>query len=69
MAEEDVAATTEEVAEPKTPFLEAAGNDRENLVLSLAASILFDGEAEFTVCCTRQTSLAQAFPSSLPNPL
>lgn len=51
MAEEEPT-TTEEVAEEVeqvTPFLATEGNDKANLVLSLASAILFDGSAEFTV--------------------
>ena len=56
MAEEEPTTTevaeevAEEVAAPQPKFLEAAGNDKANLVLSLASAILFDGSADFTVC-------------------
>jgi len=48
MAEEEPV-TQEEEVEQTTPFLATEGNDKANLVLALASSILFDGSAEFTV--------------------
>eukprot|EP00591_Stephanopyxis_turris_P007646 CAMPEP_0195517246 /NCGR_PEP_ID=MMETSP0794_2-20130614/10261_1 /TAXON_ID=515487 /ORGANISM="Stephanopyxis turris, Strain CCMP 815" /LENGTH=132 /DNA_ID=CAMNT_0040646021 /DNA_START=78 /DNA_END=476 /DNA_ORIENTATION=- len=47
MAEEEPV-TQEEEVEQTTPFLATEGNDKANLVLALASSILFDGSAEFT---------------------
>jgi ribosomal protein L12E/L44/L45/RPP1/RPP2 len=49
MAEEEPVVATEEVAEePSTPFTAIEGNDRANMVLSLASALLHEGGVEVT---------------------
>ena len=77
MAEEEPVVATEEVAteevateevaeEPSTPFTAIEGNDRANMVLSLASALLHEGGVEVTA--ENLTSVLTASNNEAPEP-